>query len=156
LDDLGPHQLDLLRYIFAREIIAINARWVDRQTVQMRVSLANGIVAECLAAHSNVSQESITIQCERQQYRMRVGSERIQPATGRLRSVLDLSDALSRRLRGRQTSMHSSFEQQLISFFNYIRTGVIPQPGIADGVAVIRATEAARQSAANAGMEVLL
>jgi predicted dehydrogenase len=44
----------------------------------------------------------------------------------------------------------------LVSFFEYVRTGATPHPGIADGIAVIRAVEAARQSAANGGLEVVI
>lgn len=156
LGDLGSHQLDLLRYIFNREILAVSARWTDMHVIQMRVRLEDGVVANCLAAHSDVTQESITIQCECQQYRVGLGSERIQPATGLIRSVLDFSDMLRRRLRGRRSSLRSSFERQLISFLNYVHTGATPHPGIADGIAVIRAVEAARQSAANSGMEVFI
>jgi predicted dehydrogenase len=156
LDDLGSHQLDLLRYIFNRELLAVSARWTDMHVIQMRVRLEDGVVAECLAAQGDVTEESITIQCERQQYRVRLGSERIQPSTGLIRSVLDLSDTLRRRLRGRRSSLRSSFERQLVSFFEYVRTGATPHPGIADGIAVIRAVEAARQSAANGGLEVVI
>jgi predicted dehydrogenase len=156
LDDLGSHQLDLLRFILNREILAVSAHWTDTYVIQMRVTLEDGVVADCLAAQSDVTQESISIQCEGQQYRVHLGSERIQPATGLIRYMLDLSDTLRRRLRGRRSSLRSSFERQLVSFFNYVRTGATPHPGIADGIAVIRATEAARQSAANGGMEVFI
>jgi predicted dehydrogenase len=74
LDDLGPHQFDTLRYIFDREISAIGARWNDTHDIQMRVKLGNGIVAECQAAYSNRSEESIHIRCNGDEYRMRVGS----------------------------------------------------------------------------------
>lgn len=156
LDDLGPHQFDTLRYIFDREISAIGARWNDTHDIQMRVKLGNGIVAECQAAYSNRSGESIHIRCNGDEYRMRVGSERIQPAGGRIRFLLDLSDAVWRRLYGKKTSMDGSFEQQLARFCNYVRTATTPEPGIAAGIAVTRAIQAARQSAANDGMEVLL
>jgi predicted dehydrogenase len=69
---------------------------------------------------------------------------------------LDLSDAVWRRLYGKKTSMDGSFEQQLARFCNYVRTATTPEPGIAAGIAVTRAIQAARQSAANDGMEVLL
>jgi predicted dehydrogenase len=154
LDDLGSHQLDLLRYIFDREIVAICARWIDTCTIRMQVRLEGGITAECISAHSNVTQESITIRCGSQRYRVRLGSERIRPAAGLIRSMLDLSDTFRRRLDARPSSLRSSFERQLVSFFNYISTGTAPHPGIADGLAVIRAVEAARRSAADCGMEV--
>ena len=156
LDDLGPHQFDSLRYIFDREISAISARWNNTHAIQMRVKLGYGIVAECRAAYSNLSGESIHIRCNGDEYRMRVGSERIQPAGGRIRFLLDLSDAVRRRLYGRKTSMDGSFERQLASFCNYVRAATTPEPGIAAGIAVTRAIEAARQSADNDGMEVLL
>ena len=154
LDDLAPHQLDAARYIFDRDIQAVSARWADKQTIELRVVLEDGIVAECLAAHSNISQESMTIQWESREYRIRMGSERIRPAGGPGRALLDLSDAVRRRLRGRETSMRTSFERQLIRFFDAIRAADRPQPGIADGIAVVQAVQAARRSAANSGMEV--
>jgi predicted dehydrogenase len=156
LDDLGPHQFDLLRYVFDQEIVAISARWTDREAIQMHVRLTNGIMAECQAAYSSVSQESITVQCKSRGYRMCVGSERLQPADGPIRCFLDVSDAVTRRVCGRRTSMHSSFEAQVASFVTYVRNGVTPEPGLADGIAVTRAIEAARCSADRNGTEVLL
>jgi len=156
LDDLGSHQLDLLRYIFDREILAISARCTDTHAIRMRVRLAGGGIADCMAAHSNVFQESITVQRERQQYRIHTGSERIQPVAGRIRFLLDLSDTLRRRLRSQQTSFNNSYKRQLISFLSYVRTGMTPQPSIADGIVAIRAVEAARRSVASGGMEVLI
>lgn len=153
LEDLGPHQFDLLRYVFARDIAAISARWSDPRTIHMRVRLAGGIVAECSAAHDGVSQESMTVQCRSGAYRMRVVSERLQPAFGPIRSGLDLADAVARRLSGNPSSMHRSFEQQLLSFCQFVRTGTPPQPGLADGIAVVRAVGAARRSADQDGRE---
>ena len=154
LEDLGSHQFDLLRYIFDREILAVNAHWTNTHTIRMRVRLAGGGVAHCLAAHSNIYQESITVQCGRKRYQIHKGAERIEPTTGLVRSVLNLSDALRRRLRGQRSSLKRSYERQLISFLNYVRTGTTPQPSIADGIAAIRAVEAARQSAHIGGMEI--
>ena len=67
-----------------------------------------------------------------------MGSERIRPAAGLVRAVLDLSDAFRRRLRGQRSSLRSSYEHQLIRFLDNVRTGTVPRPGIDDGVAVIR------------------
>lgn len=156
LDDLGSHQLDLLRYIFDREILAISARWTDKRAIEMEVRLAGGLVVVCLAAQNNLTREYIAINCEGRQYLIRLGSERIQPVVGLIRSVLDLSDTLRRGLLGRRSSLRDSYERQLIAFFNYVRTGTIPSPGIDDGIAVIRAVEAARQSAAYNGKEITI
>lgn len=158
LDDLGPHQLDLLRYIFDCEISSISARWINVYAIRMKVRLEDGIVAECLADTRSVSMESITIQCESQNYMARtyLGSKRIQPARGGVRFSLDFCDALGRRLTGRQSSLRRSYELQLMSFFDCVNTGTTPRPDAVDGIAAIRAVEAARKSAADGGKEVLI
>jgi predicted dehydrogenase len=154
LEDLGPHQFDTLRYIFDREISAIRARWLDPDTIKMRLELGAEVVAECQAGYAQRSSESIHLRCGGRAYRMHADSERITPAAGQLRWILDLSDAVQRRLRRVTTSIHRSFEQQLASFCDYARSATIPEPGIAAGLAVTRAIEAARRSAANGGAEV--
>jgi predicted dehydrogenase len=156
LDDLGSHQLDLLRYIFDGEISAISAHWIDSRTVQMRVKIGEGIVAECLAGYSDGSQETIQVNCAGQQYRAQLGSERIWPAGGLLRTGFDLGAAVNRRLLGRRSTLRSSYQQQLSGFFYYVRTGTAPQPDLAAGIAVVQAVEAARQSATHNGQEVTI
>jgi predicted dehydrogenase len=156
LDDLGSHQLDLLRYIFGGEISAVSARWSDPRTVQMRVKIGREIVAECLAGYSDGSQESIQVNCAGQQYRAQLGSERIWPAGGLLRTGFDLGAAVNRRLLGRRSTLRSSYRQQLSCFFDYVRTGTAPQPDLAAGIAVLQAVEAARQSATLNGQEVII
>ena len=156
LEDLVPHQLDLLRYVFDREILAVRARWHDPHTISMQVTLVGGIVADCRAAFGTVSLESAIVRGRSRAYAMRAGSERLRPADGAVRSLLDLGDRVRRRLRGRQASMHGSFEQQLASFCRFVRAGAAPEPGLADGIAAVRAVDAARQSADRDGKEVVL
>lgn len=98
--------------------------------------------------------ESITVRCNDIHYRVRMGSERFEPAEGFMRSGLDLADAVSRKLRGRRSSLYYSYERQLLRFFQFVREGSQPSPDVKDGLAVLRAIEAARQSIACAGMEV--
>jgi hypothetical protein len=124
--------------------------------MQMRVKLSGGLFVDCLVAQSNITQESINIQHGCQKYNIRLGSERIYPAAGPIRLALDLSDTFRRRISGRVSSFRSSYDRQLISFFNCISNGIVPNPGIGDGIAAIRAVEAARRSASNDGMEVLI
>jgi predicted dehydrogenase len=50
--------------------------------------------------------------------------------------------------------MHRSFERQLARFCDVVRTGAPPDPGLADGVAAVRAADAARRSAERDGREV--
>lgn len=154
LDDLGSHQLDLLRYIFNREIVAVSSRWADEQTVLMRVKLARGVVADCLAKHGDIRKEFITVKCKHKQFYIHAKSDRIQPSAGRIRSMLDFSDVIRHRLLVLHSSFENSYRLQLISFFDYIQSGATPHPSIVDGIAAIRAVEATRQSAAAGGVEV--
>jgi len=155
LDDLGSHQLDLLRYIYGCEISTISAHWVNGQEIRMRVKLRSGGIARCVAAYSKrVHEESVTVRCGHKKYRIHAGSDRTQPASGMIRLLLDRSDAAIRNLRQKQSSFEDSYRSQLISFVTCVRTDSIPQPNIADGIKAIHAVEAARQSGAAHGMEV--
>ena len=156
LDDLSSHQLDLLRYIFDRDILAISAQWSGAHKIRMRVRLVGGVIAQCTAAHGDLSQESITLQCGSALYQMRLGSERVQPMGNALRYMLDLSDALKRRIGRQQSSLRRSYERQLFTFLHYVRTGECPKPGIGDGIACLRAVEAARKSGSGDGQEVVI
>ncbi len=49
-----------------------------------------------------------------------------------------------------------SYERQLASFLGYVHSGEPPQPGMADGIATVRAVEAARESIAMDGRRVWL
>ncbi|MGH7571915.1 MAG: Gfo/Idh/MocA family protein [Gemmatimonadota bacterium] len=154
LDDLASHQLDLLRYLFDGAIVAVSARWTDRASLEMRVRLATGVSADTVAAHGRVSQESVTVDRGGKRYRARMGSERLDPADGWVRWLLDGSDGVRRRLGRGSSSLRRSFDQELIAFAGHVRDQTPPRPGLADGIAVWRAAVAARQSAAQGGAEV--
>jgi predicted dehydrogenase len=154
LEDLAPHLLDLLRYLFQQEISAVRAVPAGERGVELSVVLAGGQRAKCLVAHGEVTAESILVRCNDVHYRVRMGSERFEPADGFLRSGLDFADAVSRRLRQRRSSLYYSYERQLLQFLRYLREGSRLSPDIRDGLAVLRAVEAARQSLARAGTEV--
>jgi predicted dehydrogenase len=154
LEDLAPHLLDLLRYLFQQEISAVRAVPGGEDGVELSIRLAGGQRAKCFVAHGEVTMESITVRCQDVRYRVRMGSERFEPADGFLRSGLDFADAMSRKLRRRRSSLYHSYERQLLQFFRCVREGSRPSPDISDGVAALRAVEAARQSLANAGEEV--
>jgi predicted dehydrogenase len=156
LDDLGSHQLDLLRYIFDSEICSVSAYKIDPHAIQMKVKLGGTIVADCMIAHRALSLESIEVQCGRERYEIHMGSDRIRPAKGLMRSMLDHLGLFQRQIRGRKSTLRSSYEQQLVAFFDHVHTRTIPKPGITDGIAAIRGVEAARHSIANGGMEVMI
>jgi predicted dehydrogenase len=155
LDDLGSHQLDLLRYIYGHEISTISAHWTNRQEIRLKVKLSGGGTASCVAAYSKrAHEESVTVNCGHKKYRIYAGSDRTQPASGIIRLLLDRSDASICNLRNQKLSFEDSYRLQLISFINCVRNGSKPQSSIADGIAAIHAVEAARQSATAQGKEV--
>ena len=156
LDDQGCHQLDLVRYLFDREVIAVSARWTDPQSITMRVTFSDGAVADCVAMHNASPQESISVDCGGRRYHIRRGSERVQPAQGRARAALDVLDTWHRRLRGRRSSLRRSYEEQFRQFARGIRSGAVLEPSLADGIAALRMAQAARRSAAEGGKEIAI
>jgi myo-inositol 2-dehydrogenase/D-chiro-inositol 1-dehydrogenase len=154
LDDLGCHQLDLLRYLFGREVESVRAKWTGPATIRMRVALSGGIDADCEAAHVARSEESIEVRCDGLAYRIRRGSERLTPPEGPVRAALDSADTLLRRLRRQPSSLRRSYEHQLRYFVRSVSGRTAPQPSLADGLAVARAVDAARRSAANSEQEI--
>jgi myo-inositol 2-dehydrogenase/D-chiro-inositol 1-dehydrogenase len=156
LGDLAPHQIDLLRYLFDQEILGVRARWTNPDAVEMRVRLAGGVTAECVAAQRGPHEESVTVEYGRERYCVRAGSERIGPAGGPVRAALDLAESLVRRVRARPSSLRASFQRQLASFLECVRTGAAPEVTLEDGIAAVHAVEAARRSAAGGGSEVVI
>jgi predicted dehydrogenase len=156
LDDLGTHQLDLLRYLFDREIVSVAARRTAPLEIRMTVRLEGGVSASCLAGQTDRSQEQISVTCGGTRYRIRTGSERVAPEGGGVRRALDLADGMRRRLTRGRSGMRRSFERQLRGFVECVRSGSAPRASVADGIAVLRAVEAARASALADGAEVTL
>lgn len=156
LEDLGTHQLDLLRYLFDCEIESVRATQLSPTAFELTVRLEDGTVALCRAAYRERSEEAVLVSVGPEQSSARVGSERIRPAEGGLRQILDLADTIRRRaLRGRG-GLTRSYDQQLESFIASVREGKAPSPGLTDGLAVMRAVEAARVSLARRGADIPL
>ena len=153
LDDLGSHQLDLLRYIFDRPIERVAARGTPNGSIEMQVGLRDGH-AECHLVQGGTPRESISVQSPAKAYEVHLGSEHLHPAAGPWRAVLDLSDGVKRRWFGRLSSLRNSYLRQLLEFLRCIRTGVEPQPGLVEGVAAVQAVAAARESIASGGRNV--
>jgi myo-inositol 2-dehydrogenase/D-chiro-inositol 1-dehydrogenase len=156
LEDLGSHQFDLIRYIFNQEIYAVSAKWIDQNEIRMRIELMNGGIVNCLAAYQNIYKEFYSIQVKNKIYKISTGSERIQPASGLIRSSLDFSDSIFRKLHNRKSSFKNSHQLELTTFLRHVTNGTTPKPSIDDGIEAIRAVEAARQSANMGGKVVLL
>ncbi len=156
LENLGTHQLDLVRFVFDAPIESISASWLSPDAIEMQVKLRGGIVAEARAEHGPPYSEWMGVEAGDRRYRIWSGSQRATPARGAIRTALDVADALTRRLRRRLSPLRLSYDRQLAEFIECVRAGASPSPGLAEGVAVVRAVEAVRRSAATGGAEVAL
>jgi predicted dehydrogenase len=154
LDDLASHQLDLLRFLFDAEPRTLCAERTAPLAVRLDVRLGNDVDARCEAAQGDVSRETIEVRCAEGVYALRMGSERITPAAGPWRTALDIRDRVLGRLTRRRSSMRRSYERQFERFAAMIRDDRRPEAGLTDGLAALRAVEAARRSAARNGEEV--
>jgi myo-inositol 2-dehydrogenase/D-chiro-inositol 1-dehydrogenase len=156
LDDLASHQLDLLRFLCGRELAWVRAERTGADGVRLSVGMTGGSIAECIAEQGGVSEESIRVTASGVEWQLRSSSDRILPPEGRIRSGLDLLDALRRKLFRRENAMRRSFARQLAAFVRAVRENAPASPGIADGLAALQAVEAARASLARGGAEVKL
>jgi predicted dehydrogenase len=154
LDDLASHQLDLLRFLFEAEPRAVRARRPMPLAVRLDVRLEGGVDACCESAQEGVSRETIEVRCAGQVYAARMGSERIAPAAGARRAALDFGDRIVNRLSRRGSSLRRSYERQFEGFAAVIKHRRPPEPGLTDGLAALRAVEAARLSVERNGEEV--
>ena len=154
LDDLGSHQIDMIRYIFRCEIVSICAKKIDPQAINMKVKLDSGIYVKCLLSYGDRSYESISIKTIDHKFLIHMGSDRITPSEGLTRSMLDLTDKIVRHINFSKSSIKDSYIKELKTFLHCIRTGSSPSPGIKDGIAAIKAIDAARQSINKDGQEV--
>jgi predicted dehydrogenase len=153
LEDLVSHQLDLLRHLFGGEIQSIRATPGDAGRASVSVRLEGGVEAECRASQQARYREVVLVRRGGSRWVARDGSDRIAPAGGPVRAALDAADRVRRRLGRRTPALARSFDLQLLAFADFVRRGVRPEPGIEDGLAVLRAVEAARRSAAGGGVE---
>ena len=156
LDDLGTHQLDLLRFLFGCEIETVRAMQSAPAEFQLNVRLVDGTTATCVAAYRDRSQEVIQVSVGRERSCLRAGSERIRPASGGIRRALDIGDTVHRRVLRRRGGMSHSYTEQLISFVACVRGRTPASPCLRDGLAVLRAIVAARASLASGGADVTI
>jgi predicted dehydrogenase len=152
LEDLVSHQLDLLRHLFRREIETVRAEPGADHRAVVAVRLGGGVRAECRASQRARYREEISVSRGEARWLLRSGSDRIAPA-GTVRAALDAADRVRSRLGRRVPALSRSFDAQLRAFCAAVRTGAPPVPGLDDGLAVLRAVEAARRSAAAGGVE---
>jgi predicted dehydrogenase len=156
LDDLGTHQLDLLRFLLGCEIQSVRATRPTPEEFHLSVRLEDGSSATCIAAYTARSQEVIQVSAGPERSCLRAGSERIRPPSGRIRRMLDITDTVHRRMLRRPGGLSRSYAAQLASFAACVRGRTPVSPGLRDGLAALRAIAAARASLASGGGEVTI
>jgi predicted dehydrogenase len=154
LDDLATHQLDVLRFVLDQELESVAASRMGRSDIVMKVVLADGSVASCRVAHDGQPEESIQVESGSLRVQIHAKSDRMTPADGALRSVLDLGSRAWRRCTGRRSSLLRSFELELCEFIATVRDRREARPGVSDAIAVARGVAAARQSLETGGLPV--
>lgn len=157
LEDLAVHHLHLLPYLLDQDITTMRAHRVGPQEIELLLTFHRGSRARCVAGFGPRSEERVEVDVGSRRYAISAGSERIRPADGAARAILDATDAVRRRLAGGRGSLKRSYERQLRAFLDCIqagRTALPASPGTADGIAAMLATDAARASLAQHGAEI--
>lgn len=172
LDDLASHQVDLLRFLFRDEISVVSAHQEGEGAVRLTARLRGGVTAEARAAHASGYSERVSVSLAGGDYAFTAGSYRLAPAAGSVRSILDVADRVVRSTLRRANPLRRSFDQQLAAFLSRV-SGVRGSsegplaavggdrdgggdvlPGLRDGIAALRAIDAARRSLAAGGREM--
>lgn len=168
LDDLASHHLDLFRFLTGSEIEAIDARRLDTGAIELRMRLGSRARGRCTVSQGLTSRERLTAREVKEigtaagaagaagavraaaadssgrAWMLRPTSDRLTPVGGPLRTALDRTASISRRLRGRPDPMARSFAAQLEALVSCTRSAATPAPDVADGLAVVEAIETAR------------
>lgn len=156
LDDLGPHLFDLIRFIFNKEITAISAVSTGKNIFQMKVRIYGNVTINCHLSHLNKTIKLIKVKINNKKYFITLSSVRLGPEQGNMRTFLDFSDMIKRKMMRKTSPIKRTYEIQLKKFFDLIRLNNQANPGIKDGVAAIYAVEVARTSIRQNGKEILL
>lgn len=156
LDDLASHYLDLLRYVFDAELVAVKAERPEPCTVRLQVRLSNGVEASLHHGHVDHTAEHFRIEWDGRKLEAKMGSMRIQPAAGPARTLLDRMDQVVRKLRGRGWTLGRSYVEQIEAFARAVRRNETPIPGYKDGLAGLRGLDAAKRSVDGQGEEIII
>lgn len=151
LDDLASHHLDLFRFLTGSEIESMDARRLEGSGIELRMEMGSGARCLCEVSQGAASREQVTVfvggdakGAGSSKWFLRPGSDRLTPMAGTGRVLLDRGARIIRRIRGRPDPMSRSFAMQLQVFVACALGVTLPSPGVEDGVAVVRAVEAAR------------
>lgn len=156
LDDLGPHVFDLITYIFDKKIVSVFADQSEENKINLKVKTEGNTNIRCCIAYDNETIRTIRITVGNKKFLISLKSLRILPGAGLLRYAMDLNDRLKTKLLKKEFPFNMSYIVQLEKFFNFVRLGNIPKPGIDEGISAILAVESVRRSINNSGKEIYL
>lgn len=156
LDDLGPHFFDLIRFIFEREIISVSAITLAKNDYKIKLLIENNIEITGRLAYLNETLKYISVVTGNKKYYLTIGSERMHPAKGVRRSLIDFYEQVQRKILGKSSSLKLSYEKQLNDFLININSKEKPKPDINDGIVSILVGMAARKSINNMGKEIFI
>ncbi|MGA9291875.1 MAG: Gfo/Idh/MocA family oxidoreductase [Ignavibacteriaceae bacterium] len=156
LDDLGPHLFDLITYIFDKRIVSVTANQPVENEINLKVKTDGNESIVCRIAFEDETIRTIKINREEKIFFIFFKSVRILPGKGFFRDFLDIKDRLTTKLLRKEFPFNISYKVQLEKFFNFVKSGAIPIPGIDEGISSILAIESARSSIINNGKEIYL
>jgi myo-inositol 2-dehydrogenase/D-chiro-inositol 1-dehydrogenase len=158
--DLASHDVDLIRYVTGREILAVSttlsSRRTEHDTAALTLHLEGDVIAQCLVfanaaetASIEVTGEDGVARCER--YRsscLEVYGKRVGGFAERLRATARATLSFPHHLRRlRHPWNEPSLAFALESFINFVREGSPPSPGVIDGLRTMEVLAAAEASA---------
>jgi predicted dehydrogenase len=156
LNDLGPHVFDLIRFLFDKPIVSVSADVMDKYSFEVKIKLPEDILIYCVISHSRKNEKSINVVTSGGSFFVKLGSTRVKPQPSLKRALMDLVDTLGNKILRKTSPIKKSFEIQLHNFFSSVKENKQPKPGIQDGIAAVRAVEAAIKSINGNGKEISL
>jgi predicted dehydrogenase len=163
LEDIAPHQIDLLPWLVGRPVISARAspksgRYRASTAVDYELRFDTGLIAHCRARHAPIFRESVSVRLQhRTLWADRAGvfqSRGLPQAWLRTCSELrTISESIVRRLLRRRSELEKSFERQLNAFAATIRNQPesVLAADAASGATGMQIIQACRESRANGG-----
>ncbi len=168
LFDFASHQIDLVRFVFGHEIVAVRCHLESRRseddTAWLYLTLDQGAIVNVFSGFAPSGADRLEILLDGG--RLSIPSSYASLNLGE-RSLRDFVWSPARYLKDYVRAVlatahrpwhlsHRSHVSQLTAFMGYIRRDEEPSPGVADGLANARVIEAAYQSAQRDGELVVL
>lgn len=146
LEDLGPHVLDLIHYLFGQQINSVFANSPVEHHYDLTIKTTGGINIKAYIAHSDKTVKKISTTVGKNKYVITLGSERYSNETGVKRKMLDINDSIKRKILLQSSPIKKSYQLQLERYSQMIRSTEPAKPDIMDGIAAVKAVLAARLS----------